>query len=256
MKCILPRTVLALCLSLAAATGQAREEPAGVQPRGVSVGPALIVGQPIYRGTGHADRLVVPFLGYESARLYLRGLRAGYRAWQPGRFAVDIIAQPRLDQLDPDDSDALTGMALRRRTLEAGLVGSWRTGAWGLSATALTDTLNRHQGQALELDLGYRIGPPFAFLRPSLSATWQSADLANYYYGVREDEQRPDRPAYSPGATLDLALGVAGRYGFTRRWGAFVLARHAWLDEAIADSPIVARDRRWSTVVALSYTFR
>ena len=233
-----------------------RDGAANLQPRGVSVGPAFIVGQPIYRGTGEADRLVVPFLGYESDRLYLRGLRAGLHAWESGRLAVDVFIQPRLDQLDPDDSDALSGMEFRRRTLEGGLSAGWRWNGWRLSGTVLTDLLDRHEGREAEIDLGYRVGPPFAFVRPSLSATWQSQALTDYYYGVRSAEARPHRPAYTAGEALNYSASIAGRYSFTRALGAFALVRHTWLDDAIADSPIVARDHRWSAILALTYTFR
>lgn len=226
------------------------------RPRGLSVGPALVAGQPVYRGTGHANRLLVPFLGYEGEAVYLRGLRAGYRAWTPGGLTVDFVAQPRLDQLDPDDSDVLSGMALRRRTLEAGLAAGWGLGGWRFAGSVLTDVLNRHGGQEAEIGLGYRVGPPFAFVRPQLSITWQSKAMTDYYYGVRADEARPGRPAYSAGAAINPAVGATGRYSFSRRWSAFGLVRHTWLGNAISDSPIVARSGRWSAVLALSYTFR
>lgn len=250
--------VLAL-LAAASATAHAQkthEDPSRINPPGLSAGIGVADGQSLYEDADDTETLTVPFLGYEGERFYLRGVTAGARIWQGQDLQLDLVAQPRFDQLDPDDSEALSGMERRKRSLDGGLRAGWRAGPWRISGRAVTDLLDRHQGQEIKLDLGYQVGPPFLFVRPRLSLSWQSERLTRYYYGVREGEATTSRPAYSPGAALNVAAGVAGRYAISRRWGAFLSINHTWLDDAVADSPIVGRDRRWSGIAAVTYTFR
>jgi outer membrane protein len=92
-------------------------------------------------------------------------------------------------------------------------------------------------------------------LEPRVGAVWLSTDSADYYYGVRPEEARPDRPAYEPGSTVNLTAGLFAFAPVTRRWvfQGFVEAERLGGD--LRDSPIVDQDLGWTAFSGLSYRF-
>ena len=92
----------------------------------------------------------------------------------------------------------------------------------------------------------------FTFI-PTLAVKWQSEDLVDYYYGVRDVEALPGRPAYHPGAAVvpELALLATRAFG---QWTLFGRVGHSWLPDEIADSPIVDADSRTTVMLGLGWS--
>ena len=146
-------------------------------------------------------------------------------------------------------------MALREPGLDAGIAVRRRT-AWGTPYAELThDTSQRSNGT--ELKLGYwnewRRGG--LTLRPHAALAFRDAKLNDYYYGVLPGEAIAGRPAYSPGAGVDLQLGL---YGTWRVWGNWSLVGQvttARRSDGVRQSPIV--EDKWDTgfMIGLLYDF-
>ncbi|MCL5281869.1 MAG: MipA/OmpV family protein, partial [Planctomycetes bacterium] len=84
---------------------------------------------------------------------------------------------------------------------------------------------------------------------------WKSEKLVDYYYGVRPNEARPERPAYEGKQAFDPFLRLVIRHGLTKHWSLFTDAQYEWLAREIADSPIVSKDHQLSLTVGALYAW-
>jgi outer membrane protein len=221
----------------------------------LTLGAAVVASPSPYKGVDEQPLTPVPFINVDLDGFYLRGLEAGYRLKDDGPLTVAAVVQPRLQSYSPGDSPALDGMDARRWTTEGGLRTSYRIGRWRAGVAALTDLLDRHGGQEVTGNLGVRLGGPTLFVSPSAGVEWQSAAVVDYYYGVAGDEARAERPAFAGEAAFNPFVAAAARLRLDRRWGLFAYVRHAWLDDAVRDSPIVDRGTVYSGVLAVTAAF-
>jgi outer membrane protein len=146
-------------------------------------------------------------------------------------------------------------MKNRNSTVDAGIDLSWRTD-WGLiSAIVVTDILGAHDGH--ESELSYTALFPYAgfSIIPSVAVRWRSSNLANYYYGVRDNEVRTGRPAYTPDDSVTPVVRVAVRRKLSHRWGLLFGSQYEWLGDEIRGSPIVDDDYLLSLLLGITYTF-
>lgn len=199
--------------------------------------------------------LVAPLLRFEGDRLWLRGVRGGAVLWREDGWELGPFLQVRFDGYDADKSDFLAGMDDREFSVDAGFGASWRNDKVGqIELSAATDLLGRSGGHELELSYTalFRAGG-FTFI-PALAAKWQSDHLVDYYYGVREEEALPGRPAYEGDSAFvpELSLLVSRRLG--KHWSLFGRVGHSWLPGEIRDSPIVDASGRTSILLGLGYS--
>lgn len=197
----------------------------------------------------------VPLFAYEGKRLYLRGVVGGYRLLMDGGWSIGPVVQPRFEGYDQDDSSALDGMRDRDWSVDAGLGVSWLTKVGLFDLSGVTDILDRHRGQ--EVELTYTIMFQYAGfdLIPSAGMRWKSGNLVDYYYGVRPSEARPGRPAFEGDAALDPFLRLAVRRKLSERWSLLAAAQYEWLDEEITDSPIVDAGYDASFIIGMLYSW-
>ncbi|MEF8793023.1 MipA/OmpV family protein [Thiohalorhabdus sp.] len=224
-------------------------------PPPVTAGLGAVASPSPYTGVDEAPLTVVPFVNLELDRFYLRGLEAGYRLTKIGPLTVNAVGQPRLQNFTANDSAALAGMTSRRRTAEAGFRGQLQKGRWEAGLRAVTDLLGRHSGQVVTAEASVRLGGPMVTVKPAAGIQWQSRDFVNYYSGVRSDEARAGRQAYTGKAATNPFVGASTRVRLGKKWGIFALVRHYWLDEGITDSPIVDTRTDYSGVLAVTRAF-
>ncbi len=204
-----------------------------------------------------ADRQVValPFPSYEGERLAVGFGSIGFRLAKSEHLRFAVEGQLRFDGYDPDESPSLNGLEERDITLDAGFSVS-TSQKWGVaSLKVMADALGVHEGY--EISASYQ--RPIEFDRwtivPGITAAWSSADLVEYYYGVRTDEATPDRPAYSGGSTVNVSATVNASYRFTNHWQVIGGAQYTRLGSEITDSPIIGRDYEAMVYSAIVYRF-
>lgn len=236
---------------LVLATAAAAQPPDPNKPQ-FALGLAVISSPEPYKGADD-DPLVVPAISFAYKRFYFRGIYAGFTLFERNGFEVAVIARPRLAGYDAEDSPFLAGMEDRRITADLGFELEWQGERFGVRLTPVTDMLDRSGGQEVSLDFfkPLRRGP--FRIEPRLGAVWQSADSADYYFGVRPEEALPERPAYEPGSSIHLTGGVFAFAPVGRKlvFQGFVKAER--LSGDVADSPIVDRDLGITGFAALSY---
>ncbi|SCY40685.1 MipA/OmpV family protein [Thiohalorhabdus denitrificans] len=239
-------------LALAAPALCAAQGPPGQPP--VMVGMGVVASPSPYAGVS-SNLTPVPVVNLDLGRFKLRGIQAQYRLWGDRDFRLEAVARPRFQSFRAEDSPALAGMETRRRTAEAGLQLTRRLGPWRLRAQGVTDLLGRHDGQEVSVEVTYRLGGRRLSVSPGAGMEWASGPFVDYYYGVRPEEARAGRPAYTGTAAWNPYVALVGRARLTGRWGLFAYLRHSWLDDAITDSPIVDRSTSYSGILAISYAF-
>lgn len=258
MRLLLRTSVLPLLLLLGALPAPTDAQEGGVAsrpPGGWSAG-LLAIGRDVpYRGAD-STLTVVPALQYEGERAYLRGLRFGWRLAGGERGGIDLVAQARMDGYKASDSDFFAGMATRQRSLDIGLAGRLRPGVGELDASLVTDALSRHRGQAAFVGWGYpwRRGP--LLLRPELGLRWWSADLVDYYAGVRPEEALPGRPAWRGRDALIGEAALSAVLALDAHWALFGRVGIERLPSAISDSPLIDDDTAVIGLLGVTYRFR
>lgn len=241
-------------LSTLPAAAQPPEGSSGGPPDGWSLGVAVISSPKPYVDADD-DVLVVPALSITAGRFSFRGIGAAWTLGEWGDLKAEALVRARLSGFDADDSPFLEGMEDRRMSADVGLELIWERERFGLRLTPTVDVLGRSDGAevALEAFAPFQFGP--VRVEPRVGVVWASADLADYYYGVRSEEARPGRPEYRPGSTLNSTAGVfvfspiRGRVFFQ---GFLSFER---LGSEIEDSPIVSDATALTAFGAVSYQF-
>lgn len=199
--------------------------------------------------------VLFPFPSYEGERLSLGFGWGGYALTTSERFRVAIEGQLRFDGFDPDDSAELSGLQTRDLTLDAGF--SITSGHdWGvLTFKALADALGVHEGYEISASYQY----PMEFNRwtfvPTIALNWPSAELVEYYYGVRLEEATERRPAYEGGSVLNASAALNIGYALSESWEIIGGAEYTQLGDEITDSPIIEKDHEVIMYSAIVYRF-
>lgn len=237
---------LLLCV---AGYAHAEDEAREYRPWHLGVG-GIVQDQP-YAGVD-SETTGFPVIGYFGERLHVFGPRANYLLLGNDTFSLKAGALVRFSSYEPEDSAALQGMEEREMTVDAGFSGT-AEGDWGqLELGVLTDVLDRHSGQEVRLSYGYELGDRNLSVTPFAGLRWMSADLADYYYGVRPAEATPARPAYEVSSTTSAFAGATARYRLGERWSLFGMLAWQRLEDEVHESPIVEDDRSGMLLITLT----
>lgn len=153
-----------------------------------------------------------------------------------------LVVKPRRGY-EPDDHDGLLGMDERDTSIEVGVNGVW-TRPVIVNAAYYTDISNKSDGNSFNLGLSrpIRVGHQWS-ITPNLGAEWLSANVVDYYYGVKPSEVATMRPAYQGKSSINLRMGVTVHYGLTHHWLLFSGVGYTQLGSGITASPLVIHDR-------------
>jgi outer membrane protein len=198
---------------------------------------------------------VLPFPSYEGERLSLGFGSISYSLSGSDRFRVALEGQVRFDGYDPDDSASLAGMAQRDPTLDVGI--SITTGeAWGIASLKVVgDALGIHEGYEVSATYEYPVGLEHWTVVPSIGVNWRSANLVDYYYGVRSTEAAAGRPIYSGKSVVNTSVGVTVARKIAEQWQLVGGAEYVGLGDGIKDSPIIDKNYEATAFSALVYRF-
>jgi len=222
-----------------------------------SLGGALHIRRNVYKPAENVDNWpidLVPLVLYNGKYVFSRGLAAGVHVIDKRSVELNLLAQVRLDNLDPGGA-FYDGVQPRQQSIDAGAELRVR-GGWGeVKAAWLTDTLGRHNGESAELTYRYTFDFDRWTLSPFVDWEWRNAELSNYYYGISADEARPDRPEYAPGSSHWLSLGLNTSYALTNRVTLFGNVSIDAIDSTITQSPIVDASNTATVYVGGTFTF-
>jgi outer membrane scaffolding protein for murein synthesis (MipA/OmpV family) len=167
----------------------------------------------------------------------------------------ELGAIGRVNTLGLGNSQApeLQGITDRKWTLEIGPTVGYRGWPVQLHWTYWQEVTGRHNGFSSELAVTYPIERNNGFIIPRLHAIYQSADYADYYFGVSSTEALPTRPEYVPGSGWSTQADIRLGYELSPQWLLTAKVGVKWLGSNVTDSPIIDRDRTWFGSIGLAY---
>jgi outer membrane protein len=197
----------------------------------------------------------IPVVGLRYKRWFVQGIRGGYDVLQKGDFTGSLFAQARFRGLEPDSSPFLEGMQPRKKSADGGAEFVYQGRPVGFRASFISDILGRSKGQ--EVSLLAVTGAPLGRVLVLLGAgpRWLSSNRIDYYYGVRNDEVRPGRPAYTGESTWNLDINLTVRVKLSEHWTLFSLVNREGFGSAIRNSPLVGQGAAYSLVTSVTYDF-
>jgi len=269
---MLSRILATLMLCALATTTQAQELRLPVLEIGVAGGGGYVPDYPA-AGEGRVRGIAAPYLIYRGEILRSDDRGARLRAALSDDIEFSLSASGSLP-VSSSDNDARRGMPDLDLLGEIGptlRLTLWRGTAAAYPVRLLLDTPLRavfstdftsisFRGVTFSPDVSLEarnIVLPFSRLRASLGVTFASDRFMEYFYEVRPEFARADRPAYGAKAGyLGARASLSYRFPLSERLSAAVSARVDYFGGAAnRDSPLFRRDINASATVGFAYSF-
>lgn len=199
---------------------------------------------------------VIPAISYFGEKLQWLGPNLRYGIYGSGKFRLAVSANYRIGSYEEDDSPVLAGLGDRDDTLMGGLGIQYELPyGFDMSLNYEHDLLDRIGGGIADIGIsrGFQYG--VFRLRPSLFLNWVSSEVNNYEFGVPESAATSTRPAYSPGSSTSIELGLGTFVELSEDWRLVFNIYGEFLNDAVTASPIVADDTVISGFAGITYTF-
>jgi MipA family protein len=153
------------------------------------------------------------------------------------------------------DSAELTGID-RDHTLDGGVQLDFDLSeATGLVAKAVMEVTDEHDGQEVMLALQHRLFLGQVPLMVDAGLKWQSEELSNYLYGVRDSEATGTRAAYSPGEVAISYPSVGTAVPISDKARIIGAVRADFLSDEVSDSPVIDKDVDATMTLGLAFSF-
>lgn len=246
-------SALALACLLAAGTVTAQEEAPPRRRSTLSVGVGVIAGTNPYRGADDVSVMAIPTVTYRGRRVQLFGplLRVNLTSRQ--QPSAGLTLRYRFAAYEENDSPVLSGLGDRDDTLMAGVqVGARLPYGFRLRAHVEHDVLDRVTGTQAVLGAERPFFAGGVRMSPGAGLKWISSDLAFDDFGVARGKATAARPAYRPGAALNVECSFSAMVRLSGNWQAACTLGAELLDRDLRNSPLV--DDRVVTSVFCSVT--
>jgi outer membrane scaffolding protein for murein synthesis (MipA/OmpV family) len=152
------------------------------------------------------------------------------------------------------DSPALKDMHELDRAINLRLGAAWKVGS-GVTLFDVAKDVAAHEGVQVKARYTYNPEPYQAKLRPYGELQWLSADVADYYVGVKADEAKVGRPAYQADSAYALKAGVSLEQPLSPRLMLVGEAGITNYSSEIKDSPIIENSSIWGGYLGLRYNW-
>lgn len=207
-----------------------------------------------YVGVGTETDLL-PLLSIEKGNFSFQGNELGYQLLSSELASLTLLGSYRGAGYEASDSRQLAGMEDRDGAFELGARAEMYTDLGTLSLTALGDASSTHDGYEVSLgwETHYQLSAQW-MLSPGVQLSYQSKDLSNYYFGVRNSEATAERAAYTADSGAILSLGVDAMYLIDEQQSLMLGVGVDTFSNEIKDSSIVERSN--SPHASLAYFYR
>lgn len=235
------------------------------QPQGFSLGFAAIYEKNTFIGQ-EDETGFFPMIEYQGERWHFALDGVSYKLYQSpdqegahSAWGMDIslFAGFGWGKRDEDDASIFKGMDEREDASTIGVENEIMT-PFGLFNLTLLKALNG--AEHTEIDASYRLPlwmSAQTHVLASLGATFSDKDYANYFYGVRLHEARPNRAAYEiDEAITNPYFGLQAMHSLNKNWHLIGHVRYVDLDDAIIASSLTSdEDHNIEGVFGINYTF-
>ena len=158
-----------------------------------------------------------------------------------------VASASQLDIEEPPDRDY---------SVEGGLELIYETAVSEIQSQLLTDISSTHDGAEWWFSYGYPFQSGNFKISPAVGFSWKSADLVDYYYGVRPEETNNARAVYKAGSTANLFLKLSMAYRLLESWQVVSVLEYEKLGVDIKNSPLIDDDSVTTAFLGLFYRFK
>jgi MipA family protein len=215
--------------------------------------------------------LATPVIFFDNSLFYIRWTRVGMYFYgqrtAEGGWGLSITAQPQV--LGYYDSPAMTqlnhrnptpvlaGMPAHESGWEGGLAAAYKHGDYFAELLLMQEIVPNSNGIKVRIELGKSFSYGHWYFVPSFLAVWLSQPFTNYYFGVPASlaDTTLNRPAYTPGAALNLAAQTYIKYDLSEHWHLLANLRADRFADAITDSPLSGKRYMYSGMFSVLYSF-
>lgn len=246
--------ILVAAIAIQAALAERVDAQQSQSRNSFSIGLIGVYGTNPYIGEDD-DITPLPLIEYRADRFTIGTRGLSYEVFQGEQLSFSTGITPRFSGLADTDAPELAGID-REITADAFLGMEYRFGnGFSAEATLRQEITGEHDGQEIHIELGY--GTQLGQFGVSLAAgaKWQSADLANYTWGVMPSEAIAGRAAYDTGDVTIPYLSISSARQINENWTIIGSVQAEFLPSEVADSPIVDEDSLLSVVLGVSYNF-
>ncbi len=222
----------------------------------VGLGIGVIGRSSPYIESTQAVTQAIPAITYVGERLQWFGPVLRYGMAGSGRLRLAAAAEYRIGSYEEADSPVLQGLGDREATLMGGLAVQYELAdGFELEILYQHDVLDRIGGGLanVRLSRGVPLGP--ANFEPFIAYNWLSRDISNHDFGVPTAAATAERPAYEPGSTQSIEVGIGAFIELTEDWRIIVNLSGERLDGDVTASPIVDDDIVFKGLAIVSYVF-
>ena len=257
MKKLLLSVLLSGVSSVAFAQADDGDGPPEGGPPRWSVGLGAMIKNGQYAGEG-SDVMPIPLVSYNGERFYFQGITAGWKFIDNDAFELAAIGKFRFDGFDVKDLGrvelARNGIDYRLledrdKGFDVGMAAKWKGRGGELEVELLADATGTSEGQELSLQYGYPLQIGKGQLTPNIGVTWQSDDLANYYYGTLPEEVARGVVNYKPDSVTVPYVGVSYFRPIGEKWSIMSFATYSRLPDELSGSPLLERDTDSTTSI-------
>lgn len=198
----------------------------------------------------------IPAITYVGERLQWFGPALRYGLSGSGRLRLGLAAEFRIASYEETDSIVLQGLGDRESTFTAGLSVQYEiSNGFELDIGYQHDVFDRIGGGLANarLSRGLPVGP-VTFV-PQVSLNWLSSEMSNHNFGVPATASTPDRPAYRPGSTTSIELGIGTFIELSEDWQIIVNVSGERLSSEVTASPIVGDENLIKGFAMIAYVF-
>ncbi|WMJ68215.1 MipA/OmpV family protein [Stenotrophomonas sp. 24(2023)] len=263
IKLLWPALLCGLSFNALAQAGPADGDEGGPGgPPRWSLGLGAIAKDGAYAGEG-SQVMPIPLVNYNGDRFFFRGITAGWKLVGNEAFELNALGKLRFDGFSVDDLGRSelarngidrTLLEDRDKALDLGIGAKWTGRAGELELELLADVTDKSGGQEATLQYGYPFQLGIGSITPMAGVTWQSKDMANYYYGTLDSEVARGVVDYKPGAVTLPFVGVQYFRPIGEKWSVMAFAKYSRLPSALQDSPLVEADKKNSATIFVGFS--
>ncbi len=223
-----------------------------------AIGAFAITSESVYAGVEDFDGLFPLPMTWRNAidhdeRLFVRDTDVGLRTFFGNGWNAGVMLGVQTTSYGSGESLALAGMARRDWTIQGGFTVGRPVLGIQVDADVQTDLLGEHNGQEYTIRFARQFDFGRHYVVPQLAIRHQSDRFVNHYYGVRQEEALPTRPAYAPGSATSPQLKLEWGWRVLPRWFITLSGSVELLPDEIRNSPIVDKNKRFTLSAGLAY---
>jgi len=201
----------------------------------------FFIETPIHRSGSYIYSASIGYRFYQHQAHSWDFIASNYNIWLPENKPSS--ASPQLDGLATRYGDTVQSFRYQYQ---------YRQHMFGVEAGI---DLVRHRGAIARLSYSYLLPWRNLDLYLNTAMTFESAKVVDYYYGVRPEEVRADRPQYSADAGVKNHLGITAIYPLAENWQVDGSIGVNLFSHSYLDSPLVTRSHEQVAIVMVRYVF-